>query len=212
MEQYQLFLESHPIKSFKKGATIFLQHTVPETAYIIKRGVVATYDISGDGDEQPLTFDTQSEVLPIGWVFGKINRTLYFYRAFTDCLLYSVPRESFTTYLKTHPDIAYEMYAGLAARVASMQARIHGLQQPKASSKLLFTLKMLVDRFGAPQSTRMIRLRLPLTQQELASFVGLTRETVSIEFKKFTENGILTRQGTIYYVDVEKLCATLEDA
>lgn len=211
MEEFYRFLESHPHKHFKKGATIFLKDEVPETAYVIKKGIVATYDITSEGEEQPLTFDAKNEIFPIGWVFNKVSRTQYFYRAFTDCELLAVPREDITTYLKANPATAYEMYAGLATRVAIMQARVHGLQQPKAAAKLLYTLRMLVDRFGSAESPRMVRLRLPLTQQELASFVGLTRETVSIEFKKLTDQGLLTRRGAIYYIDLAKLRAALDE-
>ncbi len=180
---------------------------------IIKSGLVKTYNINRHGEERPVSFDAQNEIFPIGWVYGKIEKTQYFYEAFMDCEIIKMPRRDFLLYLKLHPRMGYEMYATLAARHVALQSRIYALEQSRASEKIVLTLLYLCERFAAPAAGRssMQHLRLPLTQQELANYIGITRETTSTELKKLEKNKIIKHQNQQYDIDIEKLRALVEE-
>jgi CRP-like cAMP-binding protein len=162
---------------YKKGEIILLQDEIPRHVGIVKSGMVKTYNINKHGEERPVSIDGQSEIFPIGWVYGKIEKTQYFYEAFTDSVIIELPRKDFLQYLKFHPRMGYEMYADLAARHVALQARIYALEQSRASEKIILTLIYLCDRFAATSAGRsqIQHLKLPLTQQELENYIGLTR-------------------------------------
>jgi CRP-like cAMP-binding protein len=50
-------------------------------------------------------------------------------------------------------------------------------------------------------------LKIPLTQSEIASWVGIQRETVSRQFKLMAEKGLIEYKNEELYIDVEKLSA-----
>lgn len=199
------FLNQYDAHTFKKGEVILLQNEVPKSLHIIKDGVVRTYDIDANGEEKTISFDNVNEIFPIGWAFEKIEKTQYFYRAFTDCEVHIVPREEFIDFLKLNPIIGYELYADMAGRLVSMQKRIKSLEQSKAPDKIIHTIAYLCDRFGSKVGEQTMLVKLSLTQQEVSDFIGLTRETTSIELKKLENEGLITYKNKNYTVNLKKL-------
>jgi len=198
---------------YKKGEIILLQDEIPRHVSIIKSGMVKTYNINKHGEERPISFDGHPEVFPIGWIYGKIERTEYFFEAFTDCEVFEMPRRDYLQYLRFHPKMGYEMYASLAARHVSLQARIYALEQSRASDKIILTLLYLCNRFAASTAghSNIQHLKLPLTQQELANYIGITRETTSTELKKLEKQNIIKHNKLEYTIDVIKLRSLVED-
>lgn len=199
------FLKKSRIQVYAKGEIILLQDQEPSRANIIKSGVVRVYNITPEGDERTISFDTEDEIFPFAWVFGEIKKTQYFYQAWTDVEVYALRREDFLRYLKYHPKMVYELYANVAARFTAQQGRIYALEQPKASDKIAHMLLYLCNRFGKKAGERVTQIELPLTQQELANFIGLTRETTSVELKKLERLNVLHLKNKHYQVDMVKL-------
>lgn len=210
MNSIKEFLERYPLASYGKGETILLKEVVPSHVFIVKTGVVKVSSISASGDEQAVSFDTEGELFPIGWAVGAIERTQYFYTALTKVTAYKVPRKDYQDYLATRPHSMLVRYQELAARLVSMQERINALQQPKASDKILHTLLYMAHRFGAKVSVKTARLKIPITQQELALFVGLTRETTSIELKKLEKAGLISYSRNAFFVHTKKVESAIE--
>lgn len=97
------------------------------------------------------------------------------------------------------------MYADMAGRFVNLQKRIKGLGQPKAPDKIIHTLAYLCERFGSREGDDTMIVELSLTQQELSDFIGLTRETISIELKKLEKDGLITYKNKKYSLDLNKL-------
>lgn len=204
-KKWASFLNKHTVLAYKRGELILMQDEEPKNLYIIKSGVVRTYDIDSNGEEKTISFDNVKEIFPIGWAFEQIEKTQYFYRAFTDCEVYIVPREEFLKFLKLNPRMGYELYADVAGRFVNLQKRIRALEQSKAPDKIIHTISYLCERFGSRVSGETMIVNLQLTQQELSDFIGLTRETTSIELKKLEQEGLLSYQNKNYQVDLNKL-------
>lgn len=56
-----------------------------------------------------------------------------------------------------------------------------------------------------------VKILLPLTQQDLANFMGLTRETTSIELKKLQDQKILSYRQQKYTVHTNRLNELLDE-
>lgn len=204
-QKWDDFLNRHNTCSYKKGDLILSQGETPKTLHIIKEGVVRTYDIDANGEEHTISFDNIREVFPIGWAFEKIEETQYFYKAFTDCQVYLVPRLDFRRFLRLNPKMGYELYADMASRFVNLQKRINSLEQSKAPDKVIHTIDYLCERFGSKTGKNTMEVKLSLTQQELSDFIGLTRETTSMELKKLENEGVLKYKNKKYSVNLEKL-------
>lgn len=209
LESWDEFVKAYPTKEFAKGEMILMQGEVPTDIHIIKSGFVKAYSIDQDGEEHPISFDMSGEVFPIGWALNLIDSTQYLYKALTDCEVYMVPKEDFAIHIKDNPKIGYEFYEALARWVLGLQARIHALSQKLSRDKIILTLIYLAECFGTDvensAKAKKRRIVIPLTHQELSSFVGLTRETMSIELKKLEKLGAISYKNRIYTADLSKL-------
>lgn len=211
MKTLQEFLEQYHVKAFAKGELILVQGEVPPCAYVIKKGVIKTYNLTARGEEKPITYDVVMESFPVGWIFSKTKESQFFYDAYTDVELYCVPRNDFCNFLKENSEVLYNSHKFLINRLLNMQTRVNALEQSKASSKVVNTLHYLCLRYGKDVKQNLVRINLPLTQQELANFMGLTRETTGIELKKLQRSGVLSYKRQNYIVKTDKLNDLLDE-
>ncbi len=211
LDNVQRFLKRYHTKRFAKGEVILSQDEVPTTTYVIKKGVVKTYNLTSDGEEKPISFDIKNEFFPIGWVFSKLQRCQYYYEAFTDCEVYCVPRDEYMAFITSNLYTLYTILDGVVSRYLYYQMRVNALEQSKASSKVLYTLHFLSLRFGIDLKKDLVTIPLPLTQQDLANFMGLTRETTSMELKKLQEQGVISYTNQKYTIRTNKLNERLDE-
>ena len=211
MNNYQKFLERYHIKRFRKGEIILVQGEVPPSTYVLKKGIVKTYNLTTQGEEKPISFDVVGEVFPIAWAFGRSKYAQYYYEAFTDCEVYSIPRQEYQDYLRNNPAMTYDLFMGFVDRYINFQMRVNALEQSKAAQKIINTIHFLCLHFGREIKKDMVQIQLPLTQQDLANFMGLTRETTGIELKKLQRDGVLSYRRQNYMVRTDKLNELLDE-
>lgn len=198
-------------KSVAKGSIIYYQAEVPQSAALIKRGVVKVYNLSTDGEEQLATFHVAGEFFPSTWLFGQTASTIYFYETFTDCEICFIPRPELQQIIKKSAanlqyfmDVYVKNYTGMLLRVTA-------LQQAKAHAKISYTLFYLAERYGKQLSPNVTKINIQLTHQQFASLVGLTRETTATEMKKLEKQGIVRYDNQVYKVNTRRLLDTIGD-
>ncbi len=199
------FLEKYPIRKLKKGWPILYQGEVPRSAFVIKKGMVKVYDISANGEEKVVSFGAEGGLVPTPWIFDKSPVSLYYYDAFTDCEIYTVPRNllrdklmSSEELLKYSLDIYVSLYVGTAMHV-------YALEQTKASDKLLRILQYLAMRFGKEVKPGIFRIDMRLTHQDLAHMIGMTRETTAVELGKLRKSKAISYSNQRYLLNMSKL-------
>ncbi len=206
MDDYIRFLQVYPVKVFLKGQTILLKGVEPTQVYVIKSGQVKVYDIGSNGIENIIEFSGAMDELPLGFSIDKVNKTRYFYEAFTKCSIYCVPKTDYKNYMSNSGASALrDLQERSAARLLSTQFHISALGQTRARDKLAFILLHLSDLFGVKQRHRPDSYKVAITQQELANFVGLVRETASLELKKLEALELISHQRNCYIVRTDRL-------
>ncbi len=211
LSSLQDFLGQYPVKTYKKGTIILHQDMPPAAVYIIKKGVVKTYNLTSHGEEKPIGFVTPLDAFPLGWVFGKIHLSQYYYEAFSDTTIYGVPPEDFLAFIRTNTNAMFALLERNVTKLLNYQMRVNALGQSKASSKVLHTIHFLALCFGYDLRQDVVEIPLPLTQQDLANFMGLTRETTSAELKKLADQQVIFHQRRTYVVRTNKLNELLDD-
>ncbi len=211
VDTFAKFLDHYHARRFQKGEIVLVQGEVPTCIYVIKKGIVKTYNLTSEGDEKPISFDLQGEILPIGWTFHQLRYAQYYYEAFVDCELYCIPRDEYTDFLKSNPQVMYEFYSHQVKTHINFQMRVNALEQSKANNKVINTLHFLCLQFGREMRKDLVKIDLPLTQQELANFMGLTRETTGIELKKLQRKNIITYRRQNYVIRTDKLNELLDE-
>lgn len=206
------FLKTFPTRNFAKGEIIIFQGEAPRYAYIVKSGIVKSYNLSVNGDEKPINFYSELGVFPAAWTFGKASNAHYYYEAFTDLEVYCVPREQYTAFLQKHPDLLYETLEHYITEHIGTTMRLNALQHSRASDKLLYTLHYLTLAHGRKLAPRITEIELNLTHQDFANLTGLTRETTATELNKLKNRGVISYgKHTLYQVKLDKLNEVIND-
>lgn len=206
MENFKQFVAQYPLKTFKKGETILLKDETPPHIFIIETGFVKTYSITKNGDERLVSIDRRGDDFPIGFALGLIEKSDYFYEAFSKCTIRLVPQEDYISYLRGDAERMYKQQVRLTALLLAALSRVHALEQPSAREKIAHTLIYMANQLGVilrPQKSS--SLKIDVTQQEIANSLGLTRETTNIELKKLETMKLITHSRKSYVLYVEKL-------
>jgi len=199
------------VRSVPKNSVIYYQGEVPQSAALIKRGVVKVYNLSPEGEEQLATFHVAGEFFPTTWLFGITSSTVYFYETFTDCEICYISKNELQTVMnKSSANLAFFMGA-YAKSYTGILLRVTALQQAKASAKIAYTLFYLSQRYGKSLSANVAKINIQLTHQQFASLVGLTRETTATEMKKLEKRGIVSYNNQVYKVNTKKLLEAMGD-
>ena len=205
MKTWEEFVSRYSTKQFPKGVTILHQGDKPDILYVIKEGFVLCHDISNDGTIRPIITDRKLEILPIGWLFDKVERTQFFYKAYTRVVLWVIPKEEIKDFLIQNPQSQFALYGDTVERMLELQARFLTFQQTKALNKVAMSLIFSAERFGVPSEGGMVLIDAPISQQDIANFLGITRETVSIQIGELEKLGVLRRKGQKYFVHKDSL-------
>jgi CRP/FNR family transcriptional regulator len=195
--------------SYKLGESLLYQGEVPRHAYLVKSGIIKVYDIGNAGDEKIVALSAPGEFIPPAWVFNKSPVSLYYYDAFTDCTLYILDRQVVQETIQADDALARKMFDQYIGLYTGAVQQVNALEQSKGADKILYILQYLVLRFGRRVSndTKIIMLRL--THQDIASMVGLTRETTSVELNRLKKKGVISYKDQYYSVSTSKLLAML---
>jgi CRP-like cAMP-binding protein len=196
---------------YKKGDIVLMQNVVPSYAYAVKSGVMRSYMVAADWDERSVSFITENEVFPICWLFSKTASTLYYYVAHTDCELYVMKKDEFQEFISSSASVSYALLDHSINDYVTKTLQITALEQTKAISKILHTMNYFALRYGHELSKDIIKINIPLTQKDIASFSGMARETVASELSKIRDKNILTTKSKFYTVNITNLRQYIKD-
>lgn len=191
-------------RTFSSGSIILYQGEVPRTASILLSGVVRVYSISHQGDEQTVMFHVAGEFFPSPWIFDNSSNSLFFYEALTDCDISSMPRKEFLEFVFSDSNSMAVVLKYFASNYTASMLRINALEQQKASNKLAYTLYYLCQKYGNDKTNK-VKIPITLTHQNIASLVGLTRETTTVEIGKLKRQGIISYSQQNYTINLDKL-------
>jgi CRP-like cAMP-binding protein len=108
-----------------------------------------------------------------------------------DALL--VPATDFLSYLSVHVRVGPLLLQMLSRRLRESDRKRIEYGTVDAPGRVAAQLLQLADRYGEA-SPRGTRITLPLSQQELAAWLGLSREAVSKALREFRSQGWIRTQ------------------
>jgi CRP-like cAMP-binding protein len=200
-------MKQFPTTQFEKGATILLKGEAPEILYGIKSGFVKGYDIDATGAEQLVWLGTKGDFFPVAWAFSLSPNVQYFFSAFSDVTLYKISREAFLKFLEQNHSALLEVTQRLVIRFGDAMRHLNATEKTKAEEKIAHTLYFLSLRFGHISDSKKNEreVDLPITHQDIANLLGLTRETVTTELKRLKDSGLIYYDKSRFVIYQDKL-------
>jgi len=188
----------------RAGETIFLKESPGSGMMAILEGEVRISVTGSDGRQITLTTMTDGDI------FGEIalldggERTADA-TAVADSELLAIDRRSFLPFLERHPQVALKLLAALCSKLRRTTEQVEDLALLDLPRRLA---KRLLSLAGVNAQTRSgaIGIAPTLTQGELASMLGTSRESINRQLSLWQRTGLVrVAQGTITLTDIKAL-------
>lgn len=189
---------------YKRRQMIIRADDIPSGVYYLRKGYIRVYSLSESGEELTLIILKPGDAFPLIWAINDSLNTQYC-EAMTPIELLRSPREKFLEFLNDNPDILQELTSKILVRFEGLLERMDYLVFGNAYQKVASILVICAERFGK-QNNKGILIKVPLTHRDIASLIGLTRETTSLEIKKLENSKIINQKGKYLVVrDINRL-------
>ncbi len=197
-------------RSYKAGETILWRGDELRFVSSVVSGIATLSKSLDDGRMQMVGL-----LLPSDFIGRPGRETLDFdVTAASDVTLCSFERKPFERLLVNTPHISQRLVEMAMDELDAARDWMVLLGRKTAREKLASFIQLLVQRSHI-EGSDIPNLMLPLTREEIASYLGLTLETVSRQFTQFRKDGILEFKDRRHFVVTDHaalLEATGDDA
>ncbi len=180
-------------KDYKKGEILFFEGDQMESLYIINQGRVKVFKYTKEGKEQILY------ILSEGDIFGELSlfrseKLTFNVEALEDVNTCILTKRNFEVILGKRPEISMKILEVMGERLIKMETLIQSLGTKDIEARIAtFLLELIPEYTKSRGSIR--EIELPLSREEIANYIGVTRETISRKLGKMQEEGILKVKG-----------------
>lgn len=176
----------------------------PQGIFCLTKGYVRQYTISKNGFELTLHILRPISYFPMVWaVNGTPN--VYYFEALTPVEVGRAPREDVVNFIKDKPTIIFELLSELIEDYAESLTRIEHLVFSDAYRRVISVLLYIAKHFGEAKANGII-VHHRFTQQDIATLVGVARETASNELSKLEKKGLIKYvKHSMIFDNMEKL-------
>lgn len=153
-------------------------------------GVLKQSTSTADGREQIVGVVYPSDF--IGRPFGKT--TPHSVTALSDAQVCLFSRSAFDSFAREHPELEHKLLERTLSELDRARSWMLLLGRKSASERLATFLLDMSDRLanaGCAHGFEEHRFELPLSRQQIADLLGLTIETVSRQFTRLREAGLI---------------------
>jgi CRP-like cAMP-binding protein len=179
------------VREYKLGEAVFHPVRVPRSVYLLEDGLVRIFRVSPDGNELTIGYVRPGELFGDVSVITEEPRQSFATSARRSRIL-EIPKDVFLAVVRTAKPL-YEVTKQVGLRLIRCQSRAEDLVFYDARARLARVLLRLCDEFGR-RTDHGLAVGLPLTQQEIASLIGTTRQTVSTALGGMIRAGLVARR------------------
>lgn len=194
-DKLDIFFSQYKAVQYKPRTVISPVNDTQSSVFYIKSGFMRVFRISEQGEELTLTILKPKDFFPL--TYGMSNTNVfksYYLEAITQLELWKVHIEQFQQFTSAHPDVYYELTKRVLVRFDGVLTKMEYLVLNNAYTKIVATIISCAKKFGEPHGDNII-INVPLTHKDIATLVGITRETTSLEMKKLEKQGYIGRNG-----------------
>jgi len=180
-------------RRYRKGDIVMQKDEPGHALFIVERGSVRIYVPSAQGNDLILA------VLGPGDFFGDLSLLDGRPRSAsaavsTDTTLLMLERSDFIALITRRPAAAMAVLEAVAGRLRETDEMASDLAFLDVAGRLAKRLLDLASAYGVERGSGVL-IDLPVTQEELANMIGVTRESVNRTISDFRALGLISNQG-----------------
>ena len=193
-------------KTFKKGEYLCREGDKLSTLFIINSGKVKLSKFNLDGKEQILDILSDGQIFGEYHLFSENEPYNFSAIALSNTMICTLAKKNMDYLLEKHPSISQKILIELSKKLIRTENLVQNLSNVNTDSKVAYVLISLAESYGE-KSKDSIRIKMPLTREEMANYAGVTRETMSRKLSYLISEGIIETEGykIIIIKDIEAL-------
>jgi CRP-like cAMP-binding protein len=172
----------------RRFATVYSEGGPADTLYFLEAGLVKVYKRGPDNKEIILQIVGSGELFGEQALGPEQTRTISA-EVLQEGVIYVIPRDLFLRACEKRLDLWREISGLLTARKRELEKKIELLCLHDVEYRVLYYMAELAKTFGARSNG--LEYSIPLSQGELASLIGATRETTSTTLNALARRGII---------------------
>lgn len=190
-EQLNVLEEFLHRKKFAADTTLMTAEQAGEVVYFIVSGTVKVHIEQPDGGDVIVAILGPGDVVGEMSALGQQNRSASVVTLESSLLLW-MDRGAFQSCLRKVPGLAYNLACILATRIRNDNEKIQALATQSVESRVARQILFFADQYGQPQPDGSIYVNIRLTQSDMASLIGASREHVNRVMVSYKERGYLS--------------------
>lgn len=204
-EQLIKLTEKITHKNYKKGQIIFFEGDISDKLYVINRGKIKIFKYTREGKEQILYILSEGDFVGDLSLLKK-DEFKFNAEALEDANICVLTKDDFDGIVRENPEIALEILQVVYDRIVKLENLIQSLSTKDIEARIASLLLGFVKDFGIPKGD-IIELELPLSREDIANYIGVTRETISRKLGSMQDQGVIELMGSkkIIINDIEEL-------
>ena len=190
---------------FSTGQTVIDGLEEPDGVYLIKSGFIKAFSISEAGHMNLLLIHRAGELIPMPWALDGAHTSGLFYEAMTDVIVLRTSKDKLRSAMGTNSWLSQEVLKQTVGIITVYTQRIQTLQFRSARGRIIAELLYLAEQFGKDIGTETV-IYAPITHQDLADSINMTRETASRAFEQLFDEGLVGQKDHLFTIlDITKL-------
>ncbi len=179
------------LRPYGKNQIICYQGDKPQYAFFVAKGHIKYYDIDDNGNEKILHIIGPNNIFPMLYAYEVTSEISAFYASLDSVELIAIPMADFQKTVTNNIDFSNALTKWFLTEIEQLTLRINSFEKTGSKGKIMYALKYLAQNYGHDEGDRE-RLNFAATQQFLADFTGLTRETVSMTMNDLEKDGVIS--------------------
>lgn len=192
------------LETFKRGDGIFSSGDSADRMFIVYEGFMKISMYLSDGREQILYIYKKHDFVG-GFNILYQDKYVYNASATTNAKIIVISKYDFENIMLKNKDFVLKVLEEAYFRIRKSEELIDRLSVINADMKLAKALINLIKISGSITDGK-VAVDLKINREEMGSFTGLTRETISRKLSQFQDEGIITvERNKIIIEDIKKL-------
>lgn len=195
-EKHCEYFKSHGrVSVYKKGQLLVKREEPSPWMFFLETGYVKMVFTNDSFEERILGFGMPGMVFTQSGTFYTSPHTELEYEAYTDCVVWRVDRTKFMRDLKTDPNIFLDWYDRILQNHNMLIERVLYLGERDPNVRFISWLLGMTRYYSLAQKNGSVLIEIPMTQDVMANFAHLSRESVNKVLKDLKSKGLVEIQN-----------------
>lgn len=187
-----------------KKTFIQTPETFSEGLFFVKKGKVRLYQLNAEGKQ------FTSDILNEGNVFGEMNiisfgTRQHYIETIEESHICQIDHKRFEQFICHRPRFMMSLLQVLSNRINSMSLLTQNLAIGNLHDKILCVLMKLSDDLGEKSDDYYDKIGVPLSHQEIANLIGVSREAVTMALQELVKEELIKTGFKTVHIHREKI-------